>query len=83
MWRLEPSLDPRYLEYVRECLEVGEITEAVRGFAGAIYDVGWSDEEIDRYAGELETICKQLQTVAPFVYYGEAVRIFRKNARRV
>lgn len=82
MWRLEPAVDPSCLASVREYVEVGEITEAIRAFAGAMYDIGWTDEEIDRYVGELETICKQLQTVAPFVFYGEAVETFRRNARR-
>jgi len=82
MWRMEPNVDPRCLESVREYVEVGEITMAIRDFASAVYDIGYSDEEIERYAGELEAICQRLQEVAPFVYYEEAVRIFRKNARR-
>ncbi|WP_236703076.1 hypothetical protein [Lentzea aerocolonigenes] len=75
-------MHPRCLESTREWLEVGEITEAIRTFTGSIEYTGWSDEELDRYAGELEDICRRLQAVAPLVYYGEAVAMLRRNARR-
>jgi hypothetical protein len=50
MWRLEPNVDPRCLEGTYEWLEASEITEAIKAFAGAVYDIDWSDEEINRYA---------------------------------
>lgn len=79
---MESSVDSRCWDSVCEYVEVGEITEAIRSFAGAVYDIGWSDAEIDLYASELESICQRLQTVAPFVFYGEAVATFRRYARR-
>ncbi|MGW5922315.1 hypothetical protein ACWFPY_25285 [Nocardia fluminea] len=58
------------------------ITEAIRCYAYAVYDVGRSDDEIERFTTEFETICQKLQQITPFVYHGEAVSNFRKNARR-
>lgn len=81
MWRLEPHVEPHRLEDIREYLEVGELTMAIQSFVGGIHNMGWTDEDVERYAGELEDICRRLQTVVPFVYYGEALRIFRENAR--
>ncbi|WP_280448621.1 hypothetical protein [Nocardia brasiliensis] len=75
------GVDPAYYESIQEEMQVGEITEAVRSFANAVYDNGRSDEEIERFAAEFEAICQQLQRVAPFVYYGEALENFKKNAR--
>lgn len=75
------GVDPRYLDSIYEDMQVGEITEAIRSFAYAVYDTGRSDEEIDRFVAELETICQGLQRVVPFVFYGEALENFKKNAR--
>jgi hypothetical protein len=82
MLHLESCVEPRFLEAALEELQVHEITEAIRCFASGVYDIGYTDEQIDCHARELESICTRLQTVAPFVYYGEAVRVFRRNARQ-
>ncbi|MEC3978166.1 hypothetical protein [Amycolatopsis sp. H20-H5] len=84
MLRFEDNggLDPSCFDLIHEYMQVGEITEAIRLFSGAVFDTGRSDEEIDGFADELETICQRLQTVAPFVFYGEAVAAFRRNVRR-
>jgi hypothetical protein len=75
------GVDPDFFDSIYENMQVGEITEAVRSFAHAVYDTGRSDQEIDQFAAEFETICQRLQRVAPFVYYGEALENFKKNAR--
>jgi len=75
------GVDPACYDSVQEDMQFGEITEAIRGFAGAVYDTGRSDEEIDRFAAEFEDICQRMQELAPFVYYGEALENFKKNAR--
>jgi hypothetical protein len=75
------GVDPACYDGVQEDMQVGEITEAIRYFAASVYDTGRSDEEIDRFAAEFEDICKRMQKLAPFVYYGEALENFKKNAR--
>jgi hypothetical protein len=75
------GVDPRYFDSIYEDMQVGEITEAIRSFAHAVHDVGRSDEEIDRFAAELEAICQNLQRVAPFVFCDETLENFKKNAR--
>ncbi|MGW4370111.1 hypothetical protein ACWEKT_31140 [Nocardia takedensis] len=83
MFRFEDDggVDASYFDAIQEYMQVGEITEAIRLYASAVYDTGRSDDEIERFAAELEAICQKLQQVAPFIYYGEAVRVFKKNAR--
>jgi hypothetical protein len=75
------GVDPACFDLIHEYMQVGELTEAIRLFAAAVYNTGRSDDEIDRFANEFEIICQRLQTVAPFVFYGEAVAAFRRNAR--